>query len=114
MLLCINAKAQILRLPGDEIYNPEIAVAIMGSDMDFKLSGEAASFDWRSGLHSLKAPILVLNGRADLVITPRQAEEMAAAALGSKLAILDHSGHFCFSEQTAETMKMIREFLQNR
>lgn len=95
----------------ESTLNPEISVAIMGKDMDFKLSGEAADFDWHAGLKALQLPILIVNGRADLVVTPRQAEEVAAAAPRSRLVIFEHSGHFSFAEETAATMKVIRDFL---
>jgi len=62
--------------PGSQFFNPEISLAIMGADMDFTLSGDAAHFDYRHGLGLVKIPILILSGRADLVITPQQAEEI--------------------------------------
>ena len=96
---------------GDSTLNSEISISIMGKDMDFQLSGEAATFDWHAGLGSLKLPILIMNGRADLVVTPRQAEALAEAAPGAKLMIFEHSGHFSFAEEPVATMKAIREFL---
>jgi proline iminopeptidase len=96
---------------GENTMNPEISIAIMGKDMDFKLGGEAANFDWHAGLRSLRVPILIVNGRADLVVTPRQAEELASAAPGAKLVIFEHSGHMSFAEETAGTMKTIGDFL---
>lgn len=98
--------------PPADAFNPDLSLAIMGNDMDFKLAGEAANFDWRPGLRRLNAPVLVLNGRADLLITPRQAEEISSAAPESKLRIFEHSGHFCFSEETDETMREIHAFLE--
>jgi pimeloyl-ACP methyl ester carboxylesterase len=95
----------------ESTLNPEISIAIMGKDMDFKLSGEAANFDWHAGLKSLHLPILILNGRADMVVTPRQAEQLRDAAPGAKLTIFEHSGHFSFAEETDATMKSIGEFL---
>jgi pimeloyl-ACP methyl ester carboxylesterase len=80
--------------------------------MDFKLSGEGATFDWRLGLKSLKLPILILNGRADLCVPVRQAQELAKAAPKAKLVIFEHSGHFSFAEETDETMKVVGEFLR--
>jgi proline iminopeptidase len=80
--------------------------------MDFNLSGDAAHFDCRNGLGLVKIPNLILNGRADLVITPRQAEEIHDVAPTSRLVILDRSGHFGFSEQTDETLRIVREFLE--
>ena len=97
--------------PSDSTLNSDISISIMGKDMDFELSGEAANFDWHAGLKSLRLPILILNGRADLVVTPRQAEQLAKAAPGAKLVIFERSGHFSFAEETAGTMKTIGEFL---
>jgi proline iminopeptidase len=100
--------------PNSQAFNPEISLAIMGADMDFELSGDAAHFDWRKGLGQVEDPILILNGRADLLITPRQAEEIRDAAPRSRLVILERSGHFGFSAQTDISMKTIRDFLEQR
>ncbi len=99
--------------PSDSTLNPEISIALMGKDMDFKLSGEAANFDWHVGLKSTRLPILILNGRADMVVTPRQAEQLRDAAPGARLLVFEHSGHFSFAEETDATMKAIREFLNS-
>jgi pimeloyl-ACP methyl ester carboxylesterase len=80
-------------------------------NMDLKPTGEGADFDWRAGLRSLKLPILILNGRADLAVTPRQAQQLVDAAPHAKLVVFEKSGHFSFSEETAEVMKVIAKFL---
>ncbi|ATE66957.1 alpha/beta fold hydrolase [Rhizorhabdus dicambivorans] len=63
------------------------------------------------GLGRIKAPTLILWGRADKVIPVAQAEQIAAAIPGAKLVIYDDVGHAPQEEATAASLSDLRTFL---
>jgi proline iminopeptidase len=92
-------------------FNGQVMMAIGGEDMDTKLGGELAHFDFRDKLQSLPFPMLILAGRADGVVMPQLARDLAAAAPKAKLVMFDRSGHYPFIEQPDLAMRTIRDFL---
>lgn len=62
-------------------------------------------------LARIKAPTLILWGRADKVVPVAQAEQLAAAIPGSKLIIYDDVGHAPQEEAAAASLTDVREFL---
>lgn len=62
-------------------------------------------------LAKIKAPTLILWGRADKVVPVAQAEQLAAAIPGSKLIIYDDVGHAPQEEAAAASLTDVREFL---
>jgi proline iminopeptidase len=62
-------------------------------------------------LGEIKAPTLVMAGRDDFIFPPEHQLELAARIPRAELKIIDGAGHNPQSEQTAEVMAAIREFL---
>jgi proline iminopeptidase len=71
---------------------------------------EAPRFDLRSRLGEIRSPTLILAGRHDFVCGPRWAETMHAGIPGSKLVILESSGHFLYLEEEEAFARAVREF----
>ncbi|KKC24142.1 alpha/beta fold hydrolase [Sphingomonas sp. SRS2] len=65
------------------------------------------------GLARVKAPTLILWGRADKVIPVAQADQIAAAIPAEKLIIYDDVGHAPQEEASAATVADVRAFLNN-
>jgi proline iminopeptidase len=72
---------------------------------------EAPRFDLRSRLGGIRAPTLILAGRHDFVCGPRWAETMRAAIPGSRLVVLENSGHFLYLEEEEAFARAVREFV---
>ncbi|KRB82730.1 alpha/beta hydrolase [Sphingomonas sp. Root710] len=70
--------------------------------------------DPRARLARVKAPTLILWGRADKVIPVAQADQLAAAIRGSQLIIYDDVGHAPQEEATAATLSDLRNFLDKK
>lgn len=70
--------------------------------------------DPRPRLARVKAPTLILWGRADKVVPVTQADQLAAAIRGSKLIIYDDVGHAPQEEATAATLSDLRSFLDKK
>jgi proline iminopeptidase len=72
---------------------------------------EASRFDLRRRLGEIGTPTLILAGRHDFVCGPRWAETMHAGIPGSKLVILENSGHFLYREEEAAFARAVSEFV---
>jgi proline iminopeptidase len=92
--------------------NQDVYYAIAGDDADFTIGGDIAGLDFRTDLHALKMPILVLAGRFDRVSIPRYALEYKRYAPQARFVVMEHSGHFSFIEEPDETQSALREFLE--
>jgi pimeloyl-ACP methyl ester carboxylesterase len=73
----------------------------------------ARRLDYRSALHTITAPTLVLVGRHDPQTPPVCAEELAAGIPQSHLAIFEHSGHYPFIEETDAFWATVERFLES-
>lgn len=69
--------------------------------------------DPRPALATIKAPTLILWGRADKVVPVAQADQLAAAIPGSKLIIYDDVGHAPQEEASAASIADVRTFLND-
>ncbi len=91
--------------------NNEVYYAIAGDDADYTIGGDIAALDFRSGLHKLKMPVLVVAGRFDRVSVPRYALEFKRYAPQAQFVMLESSGHFPFIEEPDKTESVLRDFL---
>ncbi len=95
--------------------------------------GDLASGEWRSklrpeamifaGRHLMKGwtvmdrlgeisvPALVLAGSDDFIYPPEHQRELAAGIPGARLCLIEQAGHLPHSEQPAEVMQAVREFV---
>jgi proline iminopeptidase len=62
-------------------------------------------------LGEIKVPTLVMAGRDDFLFPPEHQLELAAGIPNAHLRILERSGHNPHSEQPAEVMEAVREFI---
>lgn len=91
---------------------PGMYYAIYGPDADFIIGGEMKGYDFRPGLKNLKMPVLVVVGRMDRFAPPVYALQFKDLIPGSKLVILEKSGHNVFQEENARMITVLREFLE--
>jgi proline iminopeptidase len=75
------------------------------------LSGEPGGFDARPRLGTVKAPALVIAGRHDVVTPVSHAVELARGLPNSKLAVMERSGHFPYTEEASLFTEWIRRFV---
>ena len=73
---------------------------------------EASTFDLRPRLAALRAPTLILAGRHDFVCGPRWAEALHQGIAGSRLVVLENSGHFLYLEEAAAFAEAVRGFIE--
>jgi proline iminopeptidase len=62
-------------------------------------------------LAEIKAPTLVMAGRDEFLFPPEHQAQLAAGIPGAQLRIIEGASHHPFSEQPAETMAAIRDFI---
>jgi pimeloyl-ACP methyl ester carboxylesterase len=69
--------------------------------------------DWSvlDRLGEVRTPTLVMAGRQDFIFPPECQAELSSGILGARLHLVDKAGHNPHSEQTAEVMRAIREFI---
>jgi proline iminopeptidase len=69
------------------------------------------AIDDRATLDSIKTPTLVIVGRHDFICGPRWAREIHQHISGSKLAILEDSGHFGHIEEPETFARAVVDFV---
>jgi pimeloyl-ACP methyl ester carboxylesterase len=67
--------------------------------------------DSRPSLADIKCPTLVLCGRQDILTPPALHEEISALIPGSRLELIDDSGHLLTMEQPAAVTALMRRWL---
>lgn len=77
----------------------DAALAPVRNSVDRTLGGTQQPFDVRPRLSSLGVPTLVIVGTADLITPAEVAEEIHRGISGSRLVVLERSGHFGHMEE---------------
>jgi proline iminopeptidase len=76
------------------------------------LADDSKAVDVRARLSEIKAPVLVISGRHDLVTLPEQSFTLAQGLPTSRYVILEHSGHFPFFEENYMFTQWVRTFIE--
>ena len=76
-------------------------------------AGRKLAKDWTvmDRLDEIEVPTLVMAGRDDFVFPPEHQAELAAGIPNARLQIIERAGHNPHSEQPAEVMEALRDFL---
>lgn len=69
------------------------------------------AFDALERLDAISAPTLVLQGTADVVVDPRNAELLARRIAGARLELFPEGGHLFFWEDPQRFVQVVGEFL---
>jgi proline iminopeptidase len=79
----------------------------------FIFAGRHLLKDWTvmDRLGEITVPTLVMAGSSDFVFPPECQRELAAGIPNARLQIIDRAGHSPHSEQTAEVMATLKQFL---
>lgn len=89
------------------------AAAVAGSHISgLDENGAPEVIDDRAVLESITVDTLVLVGRHDFICGPRWAEELHKGIPGSRLVVLEDSGHFPHLEQPVEFTEAVVEFVR--
>ena len=114
----------LMRIGGAYSYHPSLwltARDLARGEWRSKMRPQALIF---AGRHLLKGwsvmdhlgeitvPTLVMAGRADFVFPPEHQLELAAAIPHSRLQIIERAGHNPHSEQPAQVMAAVRDFIR--
>ena len=92
----------------------EFAEAVTGSYISgLDENGVPDRIDDREVLNSLTVDTLVLVGRHDFICGPRWSEELHKLIPGSRLVVLEQSGHFGHLEQPAEFTRAVVDFVRD-
>lgn len=68
------------------------------------------SFDRRADLARVKAPALVVAGKADQLTPPSLGRELAGAIPGGRLEVVERAGHFMMVEQPEAVTRLLELF----
>src|SRR5262249_11175577 len=68
-------------------------------------------FDVRARLGEINVPTLVIAGKYDHITPMEEAQELARGIRYSRLAVLNHSGHFPFFEENYMFTEWVRQFI---
>jgi proline iminopeptidase len=79
----------------------------------FIFAGRHLLKDWTvmDRLDQITVPTLVMAGRDDFVFPPECQRELAAGIPNARLQIIERAGHNPHSEQPAEVIQALREFM---
>ena len=95
--------------PDDSFHERRVLVAADGGKL-IGFADVAPSYSILEELPGVQQPVLVVTGRHDHVISPRHAGEAAKRLKGSRLEILDKSGHYPHEEEPEAFLQLIYEF----
>lgn len=105
---------------GGRKFTPR-AAAVRAATLTANDSGQLAAalqdarpFDSRTWLETIPAPALVIAGRQDYVVVPRQAQLLAAGIPAAHLRMLDDGGHELPLSHAAELAHLITGWLRDR
>jgi pimeloyl-ACP methyl ester carboxylesterase len=105
---------------GGRKFTPE-AAAVRSATLAANDSGQLAAalhdarpFDSRGWLEMIHAPALVIAGRQDYVVVPRQAQLLAAGIPAAQLRMLDDGGHELPLSHPAELAHLITGWVRGR
>jgi len=76
-----------------------------------EVSADLARFDLNPELHKFRMPALVITGRFDMNVSPRNAWKIHKAIPGSEFAVFERSGHIPWFEEPARFLPVIETFL---
>jgi proline iminopeptidase len=93
-------------------FNPDVYFRIAGPDADVVLGGDLATFDFRSELRTIKAPILITAGRFDRVSIPRYSVRYREYAPQAQFVMFERAGHSPAREEPEAFFRVLREFLR--
>jgi proline iminopeptidase len=96
----------------EQTFNTEAYLAICGADCDFQIGPEMRAVDFRRSLPQLPAPLLVLGGRADGIVTPAILDAFRVAVPGAQVTILEKAGHLPFVEEPDRFVRRVEDFLE--
>ena len=79
----------------------------------FNMSPELANYNFYKKLGAIKNPVLIVNGKYDLI--PEEAQlRIKNGIKNSRWSVMDRSGHFPFIEQQDELINLVSAFLIGR
>jgi proline iminopeptidase len=90
----------------------EVLCAIEGDDYDFVGGPETGKLDFHTQLKRLKMPMLIISGRFDRGMLPRDAIQFKTYAPTAQFVMFERSGHFPFVEEPTEFNRVVEEFLR--
>jgi proline iminopeptidase len=91
---------------GDQVYRH------MWGAAEFTATGLLRDYDRSDRLGELKLPVLFLAGRHDEA-APATIADFQGRVPGAKMAVLENSAHSTYRTETAEYVKIVREFLND-
>jgi len=113
-LMFYNTSAYEKLMHSDGSVNNDVYCAITGDDADVLVSGDLGKIDFRLDLKKLNMPLLIMAGRYDRVAIPRWTVQYKHYAPQAQFVMFEKSGHFPYIEETDETLRVLREFLQTK
>jgi proline iminopeptidase len=90
---------------GDQVYRH------MWGAAEFTATGLLRDYDRSDRLGELKLPVLFLAGRHDEA-APATIADFQSRVPGAKMAVLENSAHSTYRTETAQYVKIVREFLE--
>ena len=91
---------------GDQVYRH------MWGAAEFTATGVLRDYDRTERLGELKLPVLFLAGRHDEA-APETVADFQRRVAGAKMQIFEHSAHSTYRTETAEYVKIVRQFLDD-
>jgi pimeloyl-ACP methyl ester carboxylesterase len=89
-----------------------MALAVGKEAFKRQQSAIISRLDSRPSLGAIRCPTLVLAAREDAIMPLEVSQELAAGIPGSKLAMVEDSGHMSTIEQPAEVLRLVREWVR--
>lgn len=99
-------RAETIRRDGIEHAGPTYLGALRALMLSFLRIGRSSM--WRQ-FGAVKAPVLVIHGRRDVLVNPRAAHEVTKLLPGATVVVLNNAGHVAQMEYPLEVARLWRE-----
>ncbi|HMG23695.1 MAG TPA: alpha/beta fold hydrolase [Kofleriaceae bacterium] len=94
-----------------DAFVAQIGPSVFTKPVNEAVEHDVARFDLNPELRKFKFPTLVITGRYDINVAPSVAFKIHRAIAGSKLVVLEKSGHLPFYEEPEAFVRAVEAFL---
>jgi proline iminopeptidase len=95
-------------------FNSKLYYQMVGKDGDFIVGSDIGNFDFRTGLKTLKMPVLIYGGRYDRVAVPEMMVKYKEYCPQAQFVMFEYSGHNPQVEEPGKLFPLLNEFLNGK
>lgn len=101
-------------LPRDDFFEALLDDAMLAGDVLIPVAKDLNQWNVQSRLNEINAPVLVLQGEQDTLVSVDALHRTVSGIAGARLEMVPGVGHSCEVENPAEFLRLVESFLGGR